>query len=48
MACQPRVCMRMRNIKYCIVEVPSKQGFYKSCSRVKRKTIPLPEALYTL
>ena len=21
MACQPRVCMRMRNTKYCIVEV---------------------------
>ena len=27
MACQPRVCMRMRNTKYCIVEVPSKQAF---------------------
>ena len=26
-ACQPRVCMRMRNTKYCIVEVPSKQAF---------------------
>ena len=44
MACQPRVCMRMRNTKYCIVEVPSKRAF----SRLKRKTIPLPEALYTL
>ena len=49
MACHPRVCMRMRNTKYCIVEVPSKQAFIsKSCSRLKRKTIPLPEALYTL
>ena len=27
MACQPRVCMRMRNTKYCIVEVPSKRAF---------------------
>ena len=27
MACQPRVCMHMRNTKYCIVEVPSKQAF---------------------
>ena len=36
MACQPRVCMRMRNTKYCIVEVPSKQAFIKSCSRLKR------------
>ena len=27
MACHPRVCMRMRNTKYCIVEVPSKQAF---------------------
>ena len=27
MVCQPRVCMRMRNTKYCIVEVPSKQAF---------------------
>ena len=30
MACHPRVCMRMRNAKYCkycIVEVPSKQAF---------------------
>ena len=26
MACQPRVCMRMRNTKYCIVEVPSKRA----------------------
>ena len=26
MACQPRVCMHMRNTKYCIVEVPSKQA----------------------
>ena len=25
MACQPRVCMHMRNTKYCIVEVPFKQ-----------------------
>ena len=24
---QPRVCMRMRNTKYCIVEVPSKRAF---------------------
>ena len=49
MACQPRVCMRMCNTKYCIVEVPSKRAFIlKSCSRLKRKTIPLPEAFYTL
>ena len=27
MACHPRVCMRMRITKYCIVEVPSKQAF---------------------
>ena len=27
MACQPRVCMRMRNTKYCIVEVASKRAF---------------------
>ena len=27
MACQPHVCMRMRNTKYCIVEVPSKRAF---------------------
>ena len=27
MACQPRVCMRMRNTKYCIEEVPSKRAF---------------------
>ena len=27
MACHPRVCMRMRNTEYCIVEVPSKQAF---------------------
>ena len=27
MACQPRVCMRMRNFKYCIVEVTSKRAF---------------------
>ena len=27
MACQPRVCMRMRNTKYCIVEVSSKRAF---------------------
>ena len=26
-ACQPCVCMRMRNTKYCIVEVASKQAF---------------------
>ena len=25
--CQPRVCMRMRNTKYCIVEAPSKRAF---------------------
>ena len=45
MVCQPRVCMRMCNTKYCIVEVASKR-FYKSCSRLNRKTIPLdiPEA----
>ena len=36
--------MRMRNTKYCIVEVPSKQAFIN----LVRKTIPLPEALYTL
>ena len=30
MACHPRVCMRMRNTKYCIVEVPSKQAFIKA------------------
>ena len=49
MACQPRVCMRMRNTKYCIVEVASKRA-YKSYSRLNRKTIPLdiPKALYTL
>ena len=44
MACQPRVCMRMRNTKYCIVEVSSKRAFI---NLVKRKTTPLPEALYT-
>ena len=40
------VYMRMHNTKYCIVEA----SFYKSCSRLNRKTIPLdiPEALYTL
>ena len=27
MACQPRVCMRMCNTKYCIVEVSSKGAF---------------------
>ena len=27
MECQPRVCMRMRNTKYCIVEVASKRAF---------------------
>ena len=27
MACKPRVCMRMCNAKYCIVEVTSKQVF---------------------
>ena len=27
MVCQPRACMRMRNIKYCIVEVASKRTF---------------------
>ena len=27
MACQPHMCMRMRNTKYCIVEVPSKRAF---------------------
>ena len=46
MACQPRVCMRMRNTKYCIVEVPSKRAFINL--RLKRRTIPLPEAFYTL
>ena len=25
--CQPRVCMHMRNTKYCIIEVPSKRAF---------------------
>ena len=50
MECQPHVCMRMRNTKYCIVEVASKTSFFKSCSRLNRKTIPLdiPEVLYTL
>ena len=46
MACQPHVCMRMRNTKYCIVEVPSKRAFINLV--LKRKTIPLPEVLYTL
>ena len=47
MACQPRVCMHMRNTKYCIVEVASKQAFI---NLVNRKTTPfdIPEALYTL
>ena len=27
MACQPHVCMRMRNTKYCIVEVTCKRAF---------------------
>ena len=48
MACQPHVCMRMRNTKY-TVEL-SCLILNKPCSRLNRKTIPLdiPEALYTL
>ena len=47
MACQPHVCMRMRNTKYCTVEVASKQTLFY---RLNRKTIPrdIPEAFYTL
>ena len=41
MACQPRVCMRMRNTKYCIVELPSKRAFINLvCSRLKHKHYP--------
>ena len=33
MACQPRVCMRMRNTKYCIVEVASKRASKRASLR---------------
>ena len=47
MVCQPRVCISMRNTKYCTVEVASEQA---SINLVLRKIIRLdiPEAFYTL
>ena len=41
MACQPRVCMRMRNTKYCIVEVASKRAFINLVLDYTVKQYPL-------
>ena len=48
MACQPRVCMRMCNTKYCIVEVASKQAFINLFLDKNVKQYPfLKRFLYT-
>ena len=41
MACQPRVCMRMRNTKYCIVEIASKRAFINLVLDLTLKQYPL-------
>ena len=53
MACQPRVCMRMRNTKYCILEVQARSqggslGAEEPPSLKKRSTILLKGPLFCL